>query len=321
MQRFKNILVVCDVQSDNQPALLRAVRLARANNAQVTLVDVMDAAPGELHRLFAALPGARPTEIADQLRSDYDDRLAALAEGIRAEGIAVSVTVLEGTAFLEIIRHVIRSGADLLIKTVNAGGGSTGLFSRGCDLHLLRKCPCPVWMLKDSDGATADNILVAVDPDPDDLTRRALNTQVMEMATSLSEADGAHLHVVNVWRLQEEQALRSGRLHIDTAEIARVLEHERIKSKARLDQLMAAFPAGKTLRSVHHIKGLAGDVILAYAARHGIDAIVMGTVGRTGVSGFFIGNTAEEILNAVNCSVIAVKPPGFVSPVAADLAG
>ena len=41
----------------------------------------------------------------------------------------------------------------------------------------------------------------------------------------------------------------------------------------------------------------------------------MGTVGRTGVQGFFIGNTAEEILNQVECSVLAVKPPGFESPV------
>jgi len=41
----------------------------------------------------------------------------------------------------------------------------------------------------------------------------------------------------------------------------------------------------------------------------------MGTVGRTGIQGFFIGNTAEEILNQVECSVLAVKPPGFQTPV------
>ena len=321
MQRFKNILVVCDAQSDCQPALTRAIRLARINNARVTLVDVMDAAPGELNRLFAALPGARPTEIADQVRAYHDDRLTAFAQSIRADGIAVSVAVLEGTAFLEIIRNVIRSGNDLLIKAVRAESASTGLFSRGYDLHLLRKCPCPVWMVKDTDGAAAGTILAAVDPDPDDLTRAALNTQVMELATSLSEIDGAQLHIVNVWRLQEEQVLRSGRLHIDTAEIARVLDHERTESKARLDQLMATFPTIKTPRLVHHIKGLPGEIIPEFVAEQGIDTIVMGTVGRTGISGLFIGNTAEQILNSVNCSVLAVKPPGFVSPVAADLSG
>jgi len=41
----------------------------------------------------------------------------------------------------------------------------------------------------------------------------------------------------------------------------------------------------------------------------------MGTVGRTGIPGLIMGNTAESILNNIGCSVLAVKPPGFVSPV------
>ena len=34
--------------------------------------------------------------------------------------------------------------------------------------------------------------------------------------------------------------------------------------------------------------------------------------------GFFIGNTAESVLQQVNCSVLTVKPEGFVSPVTLD---
>jgi universal stress protein E len=46
-----------------------------------------------------------------------------------------------------------------------------------------------------------------------------------------------------------------------------------------------------------------------------IDLIVMGTVGRTGLSGMLIGNTAEKILRHIACSVLAVKANGFRSPV------
>ena len=46
-----------------------------------------------------------------------------------------------------------------------------------------------------------------------------------------------------------------------------------------------------------------------------INLLVMGTVARTGVSGLLIGNTAESVLDHVRCSVIAVKPPGFVTPI------
>lgn len=45
------------------------------------------------------------------------------------------------------------------------------------------------------------------------------------------------------------------------------------------------------------------------------DLVVMGTVARTGVAGLIIGNTAEAILEQVNCSVLAIKPAGFKSPV------
>jgi nucleotide-binding universal stress UspA family protein len=50
-----------------------------------------------------------------------------------------------------------------------------------------------------------------------------------------------------------------------------------------------------------------------------IDLLVMGTICRTGIPGFIIGNTAEKVLDTINCSVLTVKPVGFVSPVAPSL--
>jgi nucleotide-binding universal stress UspA family protein len=49
--------------------------------------------------------------------------------------------------------------------------------------------------------------------------------------------------------------------------------------------------------------------------REHVDLLVLGTVCRTGVPGFLIGNTAERILNQGNCSVLTGKPDGFLTPV------
>ena len=57
---------------------------------------------------------------------------------------------------------------------------------------------------------------------------------------------------------------------------------------------------------------------LEFVVAHGIDLVVMGTVGRSGISGMLIGNTAERVLRKLPCSVLAVKPEGFVSPVRLD---
>jgi universal stress protein E len=46
-----------------------------------------------------------------------------------------------------------------------------------------------------------------------------------------------------------------------------------------------------------------------------IDLLVMGTLVRTGIAGLLIGNTAERVLRNAECSVLAIKPEGFVSPI------
>ncbi len=59
-------------------------------------------------------------------------------------------------------------------------------------------------------------------------------------------------------------------------------------------------------------------MIAPLAAELQADLVVMGTVARTGISGLIIGNTAETILNQLTCSVLAIKPPGFNTPVTVD---
>jgi nucleotide-binding universal stress UspA family protein len=65
----------------------------------------------------------------------------------------------------------------------------------------------------------------------------------------------------------------------------------------------------------HLIKGSARKEVPTLSRHLEADLIVMGTVARTGIPGFIMGNTAEAILNQIDCSVLAVKPPGFVTPV------
>jgi len=69
---------------------------------------------------------------------------------------------------------------------------------------------------------------------------------------------------------------------------------------------------------VHLVKGKPSEEIPLMVKKYNVDLIVMGTVARTGIPGFIIGNTAESILARVHCSVLAIKPDGFKSPVAVD---
>jgi universal stress protein E len=60
---------------------------------------------------------------------------------------------------------------------------------------------------------------------------------------------------------------------------------------------------------------LPDEGIHKFLLEHPIDLVAMGTIGRKGLMGVMIGNTAERILPELSCSLLAVKPKDFVSPI------
>jgi hypothetical protein len=72
------------------------------------------------------------------------------------------------------------------------------------DMHLLRKCPFPVWLIKPQAPKSYRRDLAAVDvddahPQAELGSRRALNLQILEIASSLALSGFGELHVVHAW--------------------------------------------------------------------------------------------------------------------------
>ena len=314
MKRFKNILIVCDETERLDGVLKRGLWLAKANDARVTLIDVVETKPGDLSRHFSALPPTRAAEIERQVMAHYSQRLSEHAKAFRSEGIEVREVVDQGIPFISVIQRVLSAGHDLVLKGDAPHHPAQSFFASN-DMHLIRKCPCPVWILQSRQPRRTERILAAIDPDTTDPAMVALNRTILELAGSLAARDESELHIVHAWRLQEETALRRSRLSISEDEVAAILTAEGARLTGEMGILLAGLPEVRDAAKVAQIKGVAGDVIPDYAHEHNIDTIVMGTVGRTGVAGFFIGNTAETILGSVECSVLTVKPVEFRSPV------
>lgn len=87
------------------------------------------------------------------------------------------------------------------------------------------------------------------------------------------------------------------------------------QSRANIDELVHAVQVPAAYLRKHSVRGSARDVIPRKVVELGIDILVMGSIARTGIPGLIIGNTAEDVLNRIECSVAIVKPPGYVSPV------
>src|SRR5207237_10217851 len=66
---------------------------------------------------------------------------------------------------------------------------------------------------------------------------------------------------------------------------------------------------------VHHVflEGDPASEIVRYAFDAGVDLIVMGTHGRTGLERLLMGSVAEHVMREAPCSVLVVKLPKGVS--------
>lgn len=322
MERFKNILCVVDAGSPSDSVLDRACDLALNNQAELTVVDVVE---GDIARVGVPDGGPITGDLGAALVQRHRDLLEAQIERYRSK-MQIQAKVLLGTPFLEVIREVLRTGHDLVIKQPESWDWLDRLLGSD-DMHLLRKCPCPVWVIKPREEQTCRRILAAVDvdenyPPAERDCRRALNGQVLEIAGSLALSEFAELHIVHAWQAVGEGTMRGAFLHVPEEKVKAYVEQVRRQRETGLNGLVEQMvselgdQAVDYLKpQVHLIKGWARKEIPQLAGRIQADLVVMGTVARTGVPGFIMGNTAEAILSQIQCSVLAIKPPGFVTPV------
>jgi len=310
MKTFNSILFVAEPGA-GQDVLRKAVEFAENQQATLTLALVLEGAAGPWNASV------------EQAAQKWLDGLVGVADG----RVPVTTKLLHGTAFLEIIREVIRAQYDLVIKPPKPGGALAQRLLGSADMHLLRKCPVPLWIMQSAEEKRPRRVLAAVDFGPAEATSLpdpALNRAIMETAAVVALANFAELHVCHVWDAFAEGMLRTWGSEASGPQVNEYVERERRWHEAQLKALLndcEQWFGAETLEfarpNVHLRRGSAGEVIPALADELDVEVVVIGTIARSGVPGFFIGNTAETVMGRLRSSLLTIKPPGFVSPVEA----
>ena len=310
MHRFKKIVFMADGDNGEKAALSRAIELAEANDADLTIMDVLepeDTQPGD-SGLSSALESLQ--ELVVENRRHELKTLAKEVSETHA-GVSVDVAVEVGQPAMEVIRAVLFRKSDLVMKAAAGPMGRRQRLFGSTDLKLMRKCPCPVWIIQPSRPKRYLRILAALSLDTNRPGAESLDRLIMALATSLAQHDESELHVVHAWRLIGEGKLR-GR-QISTRNVDKLLGEMQAAHQQQFQELLSDYSGSEMV--VHLIKGHPGDVIPDLVELLKVDLVVVGTVGRVGIPGLIIGNSAERILGAIDCSVLAVKPEGFETPV------
>jgi len=301
MTAFHNILVGIDLDPNGElaagsrAAADKALWLAGKAGAQLSFVHVIDL-PEQVGDVMRIQP---QSELAGHLRritNLLDELVAAVPAGRgRAQ-------ILYGKHWQQLIAEVRHAGHDLVLLGTRGRGIAGRALYGSTGNRLLRHCPCPVWTVKPGSAGDSGIILVA-----HDLTE--VGARALQLGAYVARMQGSALHVLHVLEHPEESSFLGS---VCTAE----LEQRR---SAALNELgrqcrTLGLPAPATL-CVRD--GNAHAAILDYAGTHQLDLLCMGTVARSGIAGFITGNTAENVLPWLQCSLLAVKPESFTSPLAA----
>jgi nucleotide-binding universal stress UspA family protein len=323
MRRFKKILYVHEENSEIAEETLRlALELANRNDGQVDLIAVLEPPPA----VFAS-------NVSIMLRSSWlkesEQALNELAKSASPDR-KLKTKLIEGRPHIQTIREVLRNDYDLVIKPIGPSGVLDRFLGR-FDMQLLRHCPCPVWLSKGEAYKEFDQVLAAVGAEFEafgggkadtEEVEDALNRQILEMAFSLCADSKAWLHIGHAWYPPFLSKNSRARANIPKNEIdayVHTVEREHTNWLKRLMnrgiRWVGKDVTAKVKLSTHLRQGDAGTEIPKLISEFKIELLIMGTVARTGISGLIIGNTAESILDQVTCSVLVVKPSGFVSSV------
>lgn len=292
MHRFKKVGVVLDLNKPNTDVLSHAKELSDINQADIHVLCVLP----------PSLDGLKNVSIKKKLQSQLT--------------FDAQITFLVGKPVIEITKYVDQYNLDILLIESEEIDSLNKYFFGSLPHSLMRKAPCPVWMVKKPVKETYEKILIAIDWDETE-TASSFNDKLVEIGTSYATLQSAECYLVTVFRLVGESILSGPYIQMPEAE----LEERKNKAKAECAQAFEKIQARHKdiLHGVQTVMlyGEPGAAIPEFVSENDFDLIIMGTLARTGIKGFVIGNTAETILNRVDCSIMAIKPEGFLSPILA----
>jgi universal stress protein E len=316
MYGINNILVGIDLHHGDRiatddfsqsvlAAVEQAMTVAVATGARVTLCAVLQMEE-HVHDLLLSV---HPHNLRDKVEQIARKCLDRLMQSLSARGVPMEPVIRFGLPAEELIRQTIAGKHDLVIVGTRTRNPAARLLFGSTAQKLVRDCPAPVWITNPEEVREIREVLVA--NDFSDASLAATRAGV-----AVAQAIPSKLYVVHALEFPFEAYLRTSGVSDEEVDKYR----ERMRSEA--EQNVQSQVAQTDYRTLTHgvkveiVEGAVDDVIPKCIVDYEVDLLVIGDQGRHGLSRLFLGNTAERLLPHVHCSVLAVKPSGFVSPVA-----
>ncbi len=233
------------------------------------------------------------------------ETLREVVERLAVSGRSVEGLVLRGRAASAIIDAARDLRADLVIIGSRGHGTIASLLLGSVSSEVVDHAPCPVLVAR---GTTLSQVVFATDESPSAQAAEAILAQ-------WAIFDGAPIRVVSVadvvhpWTTGIAPTMYRQVLDAYAADMRQAKqEHER----AAADAAARLRDAGRVVEAEMRDGDAAGEII-GVAEQRGADLIVLGSRGRTGLTRFFLGSVARNVLSGSTVSVLIVRDATEVS--------
>jgi len=280
------ILVATDLSARSELAIRRGSLLARATGAPLHLLHVVDK--------------EQPQAGIQANREAAEAYLARQVAGIvAADGITCTHQTAVGGTFVEMAEVARDRRADMLVVGPHYRSLLKDIFVATSAERAIRTSHVPVLVVNGEQIAPYREILVAVDlSEPSAAAIRAL--------AALRLGVGASISVLYAFEAPETSLIQ--RPSVPADEVARRLPALQAEADRALAGFLDGLPIKPTRRIAQLVDTTVPETIQGVAAARGADLIVVGTLGRSGLSKVFFGSTAQAVLRGAVVDVLAVPP-------------
>lgn len=302
MEPPRRIAALLEPDREAQPAFDAGLAVAARCGARLDLLvcDFKDLHFGWVHG-----PAGDRQQFRETLLSGHRVRLEQLVATAAGSGVEAQGEALWGTPFHEVALERLRTlRPDLVVKhSVYHNPIERTLFT-GSDWHLIRDCPSPLLLVKQPARLADQRVLVCVDPLHTHDKPAALDHRLLDAAASWTAAMGGEVHALHVFAVPQPVAV-IGDAYVAAALVTEESTASIAQARQALRELVAAYPGlqGRTRLRV----GAASREIVDEAKALDAGLVVMGAVSRQRLERWFVGSTAEAVLDRLPCNVLVER--------------
>ena len=315
MHELSKILSVIDPTVKEQPGMHRAAWLASKTGAELELLVCYYNEYLSGDRLFdsPSLEKAR-----NEVIGSHSKLLEELAEPLRKDGVTVKTSAVWDHPLYEgIVRHVVSTGADLVVKDTHHHSAVTRALLTNTDWNLIRTCPAPLWLVKPIDLEDEPVFIAAIDPMNEHDKPAALDDEILQTSKFIADKVGGQVHAFHSYGPRIAVATATANAYIPVSLPFDEIEQQMHEDHQKRFHEITSFH-GIDDNKLHLVAGLTHEELPIVAEELKAAAVVMGAVSRNRWKRLFIGATAERTLEYLPCDLLIIKPDWFQTPVEQD---